>query len=105
MEALLIGETSRHRGALTDLALELASKAAGFRRSPAGKSADFARRSPTSDKLLPQQPHRHARRIVSALTDRGVLTADGSRAPLRLVFPGGLVSRWMPGLFPERVVI
>jgi hypothetical protein len=33
MEPLLIGETSRHRDALTDLALELAQKAAGFRRS------------------------------------------------------------------------
>jgi len=46
---------------------------------------------------------RHARRIVSALTERGVLTADGARAPLRLVFPATLASRWMPGLFPERV--
>src|SRR5882762_8951976 len=33
MEPLLIGETSRHRGKLTDMALELAQKAAGFRRS------------------------------------------------------------------------
>src|SRR5713226_8768565 len=33
MEPLLIGETSRHRGALTELALGLAQKSAGFRRS------------------------------------------------------------------------
>src|SRR5205085_4685660 len=33
MEPLLIGETSRFRGSLTDLAVELAQKAAGFRRS------------------------------------------------------------------------
>jgi hypothetical protein len=33
MEPLLIGETSRHRGKLTDLAVELAQKSAGFRRS------------------------------------------------------------------------
>jgi Fic family protein len=33
MEPLLIGESSRHRGELSDLALELAAKAAGFRRS------------------------------------------------------------------------
>lgn len=45
---------------------------------------------------------RHARRVVSALTDRGVLTSDGPRAPLRLVFPAALASCWMPGLFPER---
>ncbi len=33
MEPLLIGETSRHRGKLTDMAVELAQKAAGLRRS------------------------------------------------------------------------
>ncbi len=33
MEPLLIGETSRHRVKLTDMAVELAQKAAGFRRS------------------------------------------------------------------------
>jgi Fic family protein len=45
---------------------------------------------------------RHARRIVSALVQRGVLTSEGPRAPLHLVFPAGLAWRWMPGLFPER---
>jgi len=45
---------------------------------------------------------RHARRVVSAMTDRSVLASDGPRAPLRLVFPAALASRWMPGLFPER---
>jgi Fic family protein len=33
MEPLLIGDTSRHRAGLTDLALELAQRSAGFRRS------------------------------------------------------------------------
>src|SRR5580658_7558592 len=33
MEPLLIGDGSRHRGALTDLALDLTRKSAGFRRS------------------------------------------------------------------------
>ena len=33
MEPLLIGEASRHRGKLTDLAAALAQKASGFRRS------------------------------------------------------------------------
>jgi Fic family protein len=46
---------------------------------------------------------RQARRVVSALTKRGVLLSDSSRAPLRLAFPATLASRWMPGLFPERV--
>src|SRR5271166_4067081 len=33
MEPLLLGDRSRHRGPLTDLALELTQKSAGFRRS------------------------------------------------------------------------
>lgn len=45
---------------------------------------------------------RHARRVVSALMTRGVLASEGPRAPLCLVFPAALASRWMPGLFPER---
>jgi Fic family protein len=44
---------------------------------------------------------RQARRIVSALIERGVLASASPRAPLRLVFPAALASRWMPGLFPE----
>jgi hypothetical protein len=43
MEPLLIGESSRHRASLTDLALELAQKSAGFRRSlPASLLASLA---------------------------------------------------------------
>lgn len=45
---------------------------------------------------------RHARRIVSALTGRGVLTAKSTRAPLTITFPAALAARWMPGLFPEQ---
>jgi Fic family protein len=45
---------------------------------------------------------RQARRIVSALTERGVLVSESSRTPLRLAFPATLASRWMPGLFPEQ---
>ncbi len=45
---------------------------------------------------------RQARRVVSGLTEQGVLVSDSSRAPLRLAFPALLASRWMPGLFPER---
>jgi Fic family protein len=45
---------------------------------------------------------RQARRIVSALVDREVLTSESVRAPLRLAFPAALASRWMPGLFPDR---
>jgi Fic family protein len=59
---------------------------------------------PRSDvaELLGQTP-RHARRLVAALGKRDVLVADGPRDPLRLAFPAALASRWMPGLFPERL--
>ena|SRR5580658_7601633 len=46
---------------------------------------------------------RQARRVISALTGHGVLVSESSRAPLRLAFPAALASRWMPGLFPDRV--
>jgi Fic family protein len=46
---------------------------------------------------------RQARRVVSALIERGVLLSDSSRAPLRLALPATLASRWMPGLFPDRI--
>lgn len=46
---------------------------------------------------------RQARRVVSALLERGVLLSDSTRAPLRLAFPATLASRWVPGLFPDRV--
>ena len=46
---------------------------------------------------------RQARRIVSALLQKGVLTSESTRAPLRLALPATLASRWMPGLFPERM--
>jgi Fic family protein len=45
---------------------------------------------------------RTATRIVSALTEAGVLTSDTPYAPIRLVFPAALAERWMPGLFPEK---
>jgi Fic family protein len=46
---------------------------------------------------------RQARRVVATLIERGVLLSESSRAPLRLAFPATLASRWMPGLFPDRV--
>ena len=45
---------------------------------------------------------RQARRIVSALVAKGVLTSESARAPLRLAFAVALASRWLPGLFPDR---
>jgi len=45
---------------------------------------------------------RQARRIVSALLDKGALVSESTRASLRLALPVTLASRWMPGLFPEK---
>ena len=45
---------------------------------------------------------RQARRVVSALLQRGVLASESTRAPLFLTFPAALAPRWMPGLFPEK---
>lgn len=45
---------------------------------------------------------RHARRIVSALAERGVLASESTRAPLTITFPAAFAARWMPGLFPEQ---
>lgn len=47
---------------------------------------------------------RQASRIVAALLEQGILISAGPRAPLRLVFPAALAERWMPGLFPEKLV-
>ena len=44
---------------------------------------------------------RQARRVMSALTERGVAAAKSSRAPLHPAFPLVIASEWMPGIFPE----
>lgn len=46
---------------------------------------------------------RQGRRMISALTDRSVVTSESPRGPLRLAFPATLASRWMPGLFPDKI--
>ena len=46
---------------------------------------------------------RHARRVVASLSGHGVITSESTRAPLRLTFPAKLATRWMPGLFPEKL--
>lgn len=43
---------------------------------------------------------RQARRVVSALMERGIVKSETTRTPLRLAFPAELVPQWMPGLFP-----
>jgi Fic family protein len=43
---------------------------------------------------------RTARRLVSALLDKGLLVSESHRAPLRLGFPIDVVERWFPRLYP-----
>lgn len=45
---------------------------------------------------------RQARRVIEELAKREIVTAESTRAPIRLAFPATLASRWMPGLFPEK---
>jgi len=39
---------------------------------------------------------RHARRVVAALMERGVLASVSTRVPLSLIFPASLTSRHAP---------
>jgi Fic family protein len=43
---------------------------------------------------------RQARRIVSALLEKGVLASERPMGPVRLAFPAALAEQWMPGLLP-----
>jgi Fic family protein len=43
---------------------------------------------------------RTARRVISALMEKRLLTSDSHRAPLRLGFPIEAVERWFPRLYP-----
>jgi Fic family protein len=45
---------------------------------------------------------RQARRVTSALIQRGVLSSESSRSPFFLAFPASIAHVWMPGLFPEK---
>jgi Fic family protein len=43
---------------------------------------------------------RHARRLTSALIEKGILISDSPKSALKLAFPAALAGRFMPGLFP-----
>lgn len=45
---------------------------------------------------------RQARRVVSALLEKGVLFSGGDREPVCLSFPVQAASSWFPGLFPPK---
>ncbi len=43
---------------------------------------------------------RMGRTIISKLLEKGLLTSEGSKMPLRLAFPLDVVERWFPRLYP-----
>ena len=104
MEPLQIGVDSRHRVPLTDLALELALKSAGFRRSlPESFRAPLADLVRSMNCYYKSEYSKDAKTFISALFEKDVLTSKSTRAPLGLAFPASVASRWIPGLFPERI--
>ena len=100
MEPLLIGESSRHRPALTDLALELAQKSAGFRSSlPASlltSLADLVRSMNCYYSNLIEGHDTHPIDIERAL--KGDYSRDASKRDLQLEAKAHIaVQRWIDG--------
>jgi Fic family protein len=98
MEPLLIGESSKHRSELTDLALELAAKSAGFRRSlPASlltSLADLVRAMNCYYSNLIEGHDTHPIDIERAL--RGDYSKDARKRDLRLEAKAHIaVHRWI----------
>ena len=100
MEPLLIGEESRHRGPLTDLAVELAAKSAGFRRSlPPGlltALADLVRSMNCYYSNLIEGHDTHPIDIERAL--KNDYSADPKKRDLQLEAKAHIaVQRWIDG--------
>jgi Fic family protein len=98
MEPLLIGEESRHRTALTDLAIDLAAKSAGFRRSlPSGilsALADLVRSMNCYYSNLIEGHDTHPIDIERAL--KGNYSADPKKRNLQLEAKAHIaVQRWI----------
>jgi hypothetical protein len=49
---------------------------------------------------LIETSERTARRVISALLQKRLLTSRSHKAPLRLGFPVDVVERWFPKLYP-----
>lgn len=100
MEPLLIGESSRHRGVLTDLTVDLAAKAAGFRRSlPEGVRvalADLVRAMNCYYSNLIEGHDTHPVDIERALKDD--YSTDARKRDLQLEAKAHIsVQRWIDG--------
>jgi hypothetical protein len=103
MEPLLISETAKERGELTDLPVDLAAHAAGFRRSlPDGVRGALADRVRAMNCYYSNLIEGHDTHPIDI---ERALKKDYSKDPHRrdlLAFPAALALRWMPGLFPEK---
>jgi len=100
MEPLIVGESSPRRGALTDLAVELAAKSAGFRRSlPAGVQAalaDLVRAMNCYYSNLIEGHNTHPVEIERALA--GDYSADPRKRDLQLEAKAHIaVQAWLDG--------
>lgn len=100
MEPMLVGEGSRHRPGLTDLALELAQKSAGFRRSlpesMLSSLADLVRSMNCYYSNLIEGHDTHPIDIESAL--RGDYSADAKKRDLQLEAKAHItVQQWIDG--------
>jgi Fic family protein len=98
MEPLVIGEGSPHRAALTDLALELAQKSAGFRRSlpksPLASLADLVRSMNCYYSNLIEGHDTHPIDIERAL--KGDYSKDRKKRDLQLEAKAHIaVQRWI----------
>src|SRR6266568_2500128 len=100
MEPLLIGESSKHRAGLTDLALELAQKSAGFRRSLPesllASLADLVRAMNCYYSNLIEGHDTHPVDIERAL--KGDYSKDAKKRDLQLEAKAHItVQRWIDG--------
>src|ERR1700674_3154975 len=100
MEPMLIGDSSRHRATLTDLALELAQKSAGFRRSlpksPLASLADLVRSMNCYYSNLIEGHDTHPIDIERAL--KGDYSTDAKKRDLQLEAKAHItVQQWIDG--------
>jgi len=88
MDPLVLSDGSRHRGPLSDLAVELAAGTLPGKSGQVVEVVLFRGSWPRDDvPALLGASERAARRGVPALLDRGVLSSASTRAPLFLTLP------------------
>lgn len=46
---------------------------------------------------------RHARKVLTGLTNKEILISDTPKGPVRLNFPAAIVNKWFPKLYPDTI--